>query len=87
MLPARAAAPKKPEKLKAILMAAGSIIYGYQHKAPELDVLTVADITTKGKERKSAEEIVIDPDNLRETVRWKGTAIGIAEMSFPHPKE
>jgi len=87
MLPARAAATKKPEKLKAILLPDGSTTYGYQHKAPELDTLDVADITTKGKERKTDEEVVIDPDNLREIVRWKGTVMGIAEMSFPHPSE
>ena len=57
--------------------------YGYPNK----DGMERAHITTKGLPRRTGEQLEIDFSDMREIVRWNGRVMGIAEQTFPHPKE
>ena len=49
--------------------------------------MEVARITTKGLPRRTGEAVIVNHDDMREVVRWNGTVMGAAELTFPHPTE
>ena len=74
---------RKREKLRAVVTDEGEIVYGYPNK----DGMERAHITTKGLPRRTGEQLEVDFSDMREIVRWNGRVMGIAEQTFPHPKE
>ena len=76
--------PFRFEKMRGVVCAAtGKTLYGY----PDNEGLELARITTKGLPRRTGDTIAVDFSDIHEVVWWRGTVMGIAEHTFPHPQE
>ena len=72
----------RQEPIQAIILK-NEIIYG----RPKGLAFQVHTLSTKGTPMPTEEMIYIDKSEIRETIRWGRGVKGIAESSFPHPKE
>lgn len=59
------------------------IIYGTR----EGQYLRVYKLDIKGRPKKTEELILVTQDNLRKVLWWGLGIVGIAESTFPHPRE
>ena len=79
--------PAKPARiehaLRAVQLEDGTIAYGYPHP----DGLEEAEVTTRGKARRTGTILEVDLSNIREIETWASKPVGIAGRFFPKPSE
>ena len=72
----------REDGLRAVLTPHGPV-YG-RLEGHNLKVYT---LSVKGKPLLTEDIRLVSKDEVRTIVRWKGSVVGIAESTFPHPKE
>ena len=61
-------------------------MFGYRQERDGKEYLQVVEFTHEGEPTPTPTLLLCDHDRTRPVLRWAGKAIGIAELTYPHPQ-